>query len=88
MKAISGCVLVDTDKLQAVKCSLAYGNKYIHKWNSIILSHLKETEIEQQMKLGLVTQNLINNEDDKELDYNVEDGEKISVTMSKVEGFW
>lgn len=54
-QAMAGCILVDNQRLQVINRSPAYKNQYVHRRDSISLAAMPETEIEQRMKLGLVT---------------------------------
>jgi diadenosine tetraphosphatase ApaH/serine/threonine PP2A family protein phosphatase len=53
--AMAGCMLVDNDKLQVINRSPAYKNQYVHRRDSVSLAALSETEIQQRIKLGLIT---------------------------------
>ena len=54
-QAMAGCILVDNQRLQVINRSPAYKNQYVHRRDSISLAAMPESEIEQRMKLGLVT---------------------------------
>lgn len=54
-EAMAGCILVDSDKLQVINRSPAYRNRFVHRRGSVSLATLSETEIEKRMRLGLVT---------------------------------
>ena len=54
-QAMAGCILVDNQRLQVINRSPAYKNQYVHRRDSISLAAMPETEIQQRMKLGLVT---------------------------------
>jgi hypothetical protein len=57
-EAMAGCILVDFERMQVINRSPAYRNQYVHRRDSISLSRLSEGEIEQRIKLGLVTPEL------------------------------
>ena len=54
-QAMAGCILVDNQRLQVINRSPAYKNQYVHRRDSVSLASMPATEIEQRMKLGLVT---------------------------------
>ena len=54
-QAMAGCILVDNNRLQVINRSPAYKNQYVHRRDSISLAAMPEIEIQQRMKLGLVT---------------------------------
>lgn len=66
--AMAGCMLVDHEKLQVINRSPAYKNQYIHRRDSISLQALSEKEINQRIKLGLITLSEEEEEEDEEDD--------------------
>lgn len=54
-EAMAGCILVDDDKLQVINRSPAYKNQYVHRRGSVSLASLSQSDIEKRMRLGLVT---------------------------------
>jgi len=54
-QAMAGCILVDFEKLQVINRSPAYKNQYVHRRDSMSLLSLSENEIQNRMRLGLVT---------------------------------
>jgi len=84
--AMAGCILVDNEKLQVINRSPAYKNQYIHRRDSISLQSLSDKEIDQRIKLGLVTLDEEDDEDEEDVedeqwdniadeDYEVQEGE-------------
>jgi len=53
--AMAGCILVDQDRLQVINRSPAYKNQYVHRRDSMTVAALPPHEIENRMRLGLVT---------------------------------
>jgi len=83
---MAGCILVDNEKLQVINRSPAYKNQYIHRRDSISLQSLSDKEIDQRIKLGLVTLDEEDDEDEEDVedeqwdniadeDYEVQEGE-------------
>lgn len=62
-EAMAGCILVDFDKLQVINRSPAYKNHYVHRRGSVSLATLSESEIEKRMRLGLVTNEAVEEDD-------------------------
>eukprot|EP00559_Dactyliosolen_fragilissimus_P003431 CAMPEP_0184858862 /NCGR_PEP_ID=MMETSP0580-20130426/3896_1 /TAXON_ID=1118495 /ORGANISM="Dactyliosolen fragilissimus" /LENGTH=631 /DNA_ID=CAMNT_0027355195 /DNA_START=26 /DNA_END=1921 /DNA_ORIENTATION=+ len=55
-EAMAGCILVDFEKMQVINRSPAYKNQYIHRRDSTSLNKLSESEIQQRLHVGLVTE--------------------------------
>ena len=83
---MAGCILVDNEKLQVINRSPAYKNQYIHRRDSISLQSLSDKEIDQRIKLGLVTLDEVDDEDEEDVEdeqwdniadeeYEVQEGE-------------
>jgi len=53
--AMAGCILVDFEKMQVINRSPAYRNQYVHRRDSVSVAMLSEAEINQRIRLGLVT---------------------------------
>eukprot|EP00566_Odontella_aurita_P008399 CAMPEP_0113544504 /NCGR_PEP_ID=MMETSP0015_2-20120614/10746_1 /TAXON_ID=2838 /ORGANISM="Odontella" /LENGTH=673 /DNA_ID=CAMNT_0000444773 /DNA_START=360 /DNA_END=2381 /DNA_ORIENTATION=- /assembly_acc=CAM_ASM_000160 len=54
-QAMAGCILVDFEKMQVINRSPAYRNQYIHRRDSVSIAMLSDQEIKQRMRLGLIT---------------------------------
>eukprot|EP00568_Trieres_chinensis_P011171 CAMPEP_0183296100 /NCGR_PEP_ID=MMETSP0160_2-20130417/3803_1 /TAXON_ID=2839 ORGANISM="Odontella Sinensis, Strain Grunow 1884" /NCGR_SAMPLE_ID=MMETSP0160_2 /ASSEMBLY_ACC=CAM_ASM_000250 /LENGTH=635 /DNA_ID=CAMNT_0025457677 /DNA_START=41 /DNA_END=1948 /DNA_ORIENTATION=- len=63
-QAMAGCILVDFEKMQVINRSPAYRDQYVHRRDSVSLAMLSEQEINQRMRLGLITPDP-DNEDDE-----------------------
>jgi len=61
-QAMAGCILVDSDKLQVINRSPAYKNHYVHRRGSVSLATLSDSEIEKRMRLGLVTNEAVDDD--------------------------
>mmetsp|Transcript_1615 Transcript_1615/g.2139 ORF Transcript_1615/g.2139 Transcript_1615/m.2139 type:complete len:641 (-) Transcript_1615:58-1980(-) len=75
-KAMAGCILVDFENLQVINRSHAYRNMYVHRRDSVSIAKLTEGEIQQRMRLGLVT-DVGNQDDDDEVFEDSEEWEDI-----------
>jgi len=53
---MAGCILVDFENLQVINRSHAYRNVYVHRRDSVSIAKLSKREIEERMRLGLVTE--------------------------------
>lgn len=69
-KAMAGCILVDFENLQVINRSHAYRNVYVHRRDSISIAKLTKKEIEDRIRLGLVT---TDNDDEYEEEEEEED---------------
>uniref|UniRef100_A0A7S3LD81 Serine/threonine-protein phosphatase n=2 Tax=Amphora coffeiformis TaxID=265554 RepID=A0A7S3LD81_9STRA len=76
-QAMAGCILVDNNRLQVINRSPAYKNQYVHRRDSISLAAMPETEIEQRMKLGLVTSSSEDAGDGQDDDGDIEDWQDL-----------
>ena len=65
-QAMAGCILVDSDRLQVINRSPAYKNHYVHRRGSVSLATLSEAEIQKRMRLGLVTNEAVEEEEEVE----------------------
>ncbi len=74
-EAMAGCILVDFENLQVINRSHAYRNVYVHRRDSVSIAKLTEREIEERMRLGLVTDNPDEDTDDFEESEEWEDME-------------
>jgi len=75
-KAMAGCILVDSEKLQIINRSPAYKNQYVHRRDSVSLANLTQYEIDAREKVGLVSSA---SADESEYEYEYEeegDGEE------------
>jgi len=54
-EALAGCILVDFEKMQVINRSPAYKNQYVHRRDSMSVAHMSDSEIEQRMHIGLIT---------------------------------
>lgn len=79
-EAMAGCILVDFDKLQVINRSPAYKNHYVHRRGSVSLATLSESEIEKRMRLGLVTNEAV--DDDEEIE---EEWEELEEEVNEAE---
>mmetsp|Transcript_9923 Transcript_9923/g.15279 ORF Transcript_9923/g.15279 Transcript_9923/m.15279 type:complete len:588 (-) Transcript_9923:210-1973(-) len=75
-QAMAGCILVDSDKLQVINRSPAYRNQYVHRRDSVSLAAVSDSEIQQRIRLGLVTTSPSKDEDDEEDEEDDEEGEE------------
>ena len=75
-QAMAGCILVDFEKMQVINRSPAYRNQYVHRRDSVSLAMLSEQEIKDRMRLGLITAEPGNDEDEDE-DYEEEQWENL-----------
>ena len=64
--AMAGCILVDFEKLQVINRSPAYRNQYVHRRDSVSLLTLSDAEIQNRIRLGLVTSNPRDDSDSEE----------------------
>lgn len=64
--AMAGCLLVDNEKIQVINRSPAYKNQYVHRRDSVSVSYLPPEELQQRMKLGLVTPSPVSDDHDDE----------------------
>lgn len=55
-EAMAGCILVDFENLQVINRSHAYRNVYVHRRDSVSVAKLTRGEIEERVRLGLVTE--------------------------------
>lgn len=55
-RAMAGCILVDSEKLQVINRSPAYKNQYVHRRDSVSLHDLSPREIEMRERVGLVVE--------------------------------
>lgn len=67
-EAMAGCILVDFENLQVINRSHAYRNVYVHRRDSISIAKLTKSEIEERIRLGLITENEDDNDDDDDDD--------------------
>jgi len=72
-KAMAGCILVDSEKLQIINRSPAYKNQYVHRRDSVSLANLTQYEIDVREKVGLVSSA---SADESEYEYEEEGGEE------------
>ena len=72
-KAMAGCILVDFENLQVINRSHAYRNVYIHRRDSVSIEKLSNSEIEERMRLGLVTDHQNDDNEEYEDDEEWED---------------
>ena len=72
--AMAGCILVDFEKMQVINRSPAYRNQYIHRRDSVSLSKISEQEIEERIRLGLVT---TEQEEEEEEEYETGEWEDL-----------
>jgi hypothetical protein len=68
--AMAGCILVDNEKLQVINRSPAYKNQYIHRRDSVSLHTLSEKEIAQRIKLGLINEDIMAEDEEEEEEYH------------------
>ena len=65
-EAMAGCILVDFENLQIINRSHAYRNVYVHQRDSLSIAKLTKGEIEERVRLGLITENATEDSDDEE----------------------
>eukprot|EP01038_Epipyxis_sp_PR26KG_P005443 gene5443-7536_t len=58
-RAMAGCILIDSDKIQVINRSPKYKNKYVHRRTSVSLENLSQKELEDRRRLGLVRFSLV-----------------------------
>jgi diadenosine tetraphosphatase ApaH/serine/threonine PP2A family protein phosphatase len=75
-QALAGCILVDDEKLQVINRSPAYKNQYVHRRDSVSLDTLSTAEIAKRMRLGLVTQNQADSDDEEWDDFDSSEEEE------------
>ncbi len=66
---MAGCILVDFENLQVINRSHAYRNVYIHRRDSVSIAKLSNSEIEERIRLGLITDHQHDGDDDDEEEY-------------------
>lgn len=74
-QALAGCILVDGEKLQVINRSPAYKNQYVHRRDSISLASLSTQEIAKRMRLGLITQDQDDSDEEEWDDFESSDDE-------------
>ena len=85
-EAMAGCILVDDDKLQVINRSPAYKNHYVHRRGSVSLSTMSQSEIEKRIRLGLVTNEAVE-EEEEQADEEWEDLENDPEAMESEESY-
>ncbi|KAL3903360.1 MAG: hypothetical protein SGILL_010474, partial [Bacillariaceae sp.] len=78
-QALAGCILVDDEKMQVINRSPAYKNQYVHRRDSVSLQSLSNLEITKRMRLGLVTADPQDSDEDQEewQDMESDSGEEV-----------